>query len=532
MEPSSMNGKGQAALRRYQAKDIVADRYEVVSFVAEGGMSEVYLVLDIKLMRQKRAMKVAKQPIHFANIQPFKEAQLLMELRHQHLPILYDVDEQAGIIIMEWVEGCTLHELMQQHKLNLQAADIIAITRQLCAALNYLHRHPRKIIHKDLKPANIMLTPQGIVKLIDFGISKFDIQQAMQTVSFGTPGFAAPEQLQGKPSNEQSDIYSFGAIVYYLLTEGKRIFQYEQAHNPEHSIRTLLPYSSPALTQLLIGCLQYDPKLRFQSTSELSALLAVIEKGEIADVGTSGAGGGGTLSGLSAYRIAFLSLAPEAGATTMAIAAAEMFAQLGQEVSLVEYIHERGASFDELPWLRQREALKDAAAAIHGYRQMKTDRINWAIRDINCLEPPDTIERSFMSLLNAQRANIVCVDCSSYWEVADLKKWLGSCQLIVLVADPTSMIRNRHSMQKIQQLLLLIDQLKLKQFWVANKDMPFSGRKEWLRLMGTDPLIMIPQLPTAEMYRLLWNGKRLIQHRKFKQLIQKKLMPLIKTVRK
>src|SRR5690606_24619499 len=141
---------------------------------------------------------------------------------------------QAGIIIMEWVEGYTLHELLQQHNLQLQLDDLIAIIKQICVALDYLHHHPRKIIHKDLKPANIMLTPQGSVKLIDFGISKLDWQQAMQTVSFGTPGFAAPEQLQGKPSNERSDIYSFGAIVYYLLTEGKSLFQYEQAHNPEH----------------------------------------------------------------------------------------------------------------------------------------------------------------------------------------------------------------------------------------------------------------------------------------------------------
>jgi len=513
---------------RFKRHDIVAQRYEVDSFVAEGGMSEVYLVVDMKLAGQKRAMKVAKQHAHSMHTQPYREALLLMELRHPYLPILYDVDEHAGIIIMEWIEGDTLQALLQQNQLRFEQKDIIAIARQIIEALHYLHNHPRHIIHKDLKPSNIMVTAQGTIKLIDFGVSKFNLQQVGQTVSFGTPGFAAPEQMQGKPSSERSDIYSFGALIYYLLSGGRNIFSYEYAHNPEYHIRQQLPYLQVSWLQLLESCLQYDLNLRVGEVKELIRLLDMIDRL---------AGGTDSLRSehaipfmKSTYCIACLSLSPSAGSTTITITLADQLAQLGQKVSLVEYIHKEGACFAQFPWLSEADMKRYERESLQGYTSKRMHGIQWYIRETSHIEPTEMVKRSFVSIVASEQADIVCVDCSSYWEASDLKEWLGTCQYIVIVADPATMMYSEYVWKRMEQLLKLVEKLQVNVLWIANKDVAFSGRREWMQAMEPYPVIAVPQLALHEVYQLLWQGKKLNQHRKFDQMLRKKLMPFVKRV--
>jgi serine/threonine protein kinase len=151
-----------------------------------------------------------------------QEARMLNELHHSNLPRVHDFFEVDGkyYLVMDYVDGVTLEDLVQPAPID--EARVLSWAEQLCSVLGYLHGHNPPIIFRDLKPANIMVSSDGQIKLIDFGIAKnFDTRTGLGTQTFvrgaGTPGFAAPEQY-GTGSDHQADIYSLGATLYCLLT--------------------------------------------------------------------------------------------------------------------------------------------------------------------------------------------------------------------------------------------------------------------------------------------------------------------------
>lgn len=151
-----------------------------------------------------------------------QEAHLLAKLRHPNLPAIYDYFEESGrwYLVMELIEGETLESALAKvpgGRFSIKEGLDLAI--QLCTVLNYLHTHQPPIIFRDLKPANIMLTPRGEVYLIDFGIARhFKPGQSKDTIAFGSPGFAAPEQCGKAQTTTQSDIYSLGATLYQMFS--------------------------------------------------------------------------------------------------------------------------------------------------------------------------------------------------------------------------------------------------------------------------------------------------------------------------
>ena len=265
--------------------------YEVVSMVGAGGMGEVYRARDGKLGRDV-ALKVlpsafASDPERIARLE--REARTLATLNHPHIGGIYGFEESNGVraLALELVDGETLADRIARGAIPLE--DVLPIARQIADALEAAHEHG--IIHRDLKPANIKMTPQGVVKVLDFGLAKLAdapdsgaatpaaslsptiTSPAMMTQAgmlLGTAAYMAPEQAKGKPADKRSDIWAFGCVLYEMLT-GARAFDGEDVTETLASVLrsevdwALLPPSTPApVMRLLKRCVEKDSRRRLK----------------------------------------------------------------------------------------------------------------------------------------------------------------------------------------------------------------------------------------------------------------------------
>src|SRR5271166_3621023 len=242
--------------------------YEIVSPLGAGGMGEVYKARDSRLDRTV-ALKVSKAEFteRFS-----REARTVAQLNHPHVCTLFDVG--PNYLVMEFVEGVPL-----QGPLPLEKA--LEYAGQILDALDAAHR--KGIVHRDLKPANILVTKQGI-KLLDFGLAKQavrlsegDATKALteQGQILGTLQYLSPEQLHGQEADARSDLFSFGCVLYELLT-GQRAFDGQSAASVTAAILEREPAPldvSPPLERVIRTCLAKDPDQRFQSATDLKRAL-------------------------------------------------------------------------------------------------------------------------------------------------------------------------------------------------------------------------------------------------------------------
>jgi serine/threonine protein kinase len=241
--------------------------------LAEGGMSLVYEVENVRLPG-RFALKLMRdwagdETVRATITQQFsQEAELLATLSHPNLPRVTDhfVSPTERWLVEELVEGETFEQLLEQTRPDEQTAVGWAV--QILDALEYLHE--RGIIYRDLKPSNCMLTPQGVVKLIDFGIVRqFTLGKSRDTVVMGTPGFAAPEQYGRNQTDPRSDLFALGVLLHHLLT----------GHDPAltpfvfPAVRSLNPQVSERLERILLKALELDPRDRFQTAADMRAAL-------------------------------------------------------------------------------------------------------------------------------------------------------------------------------------------------------------------------------------------------------------------
>jgi len=228
--------------------------YRIESRLGEGGMGEVYRAVDTRLGRA-----VAIKITHEQFSDRFeREARAISSLNHPHICTLYDVG--PNYLVMELVEGETIAARLKSGSLPIKTALLYAT--QILAAL--VEAHAKGIIHRDLKPGNIMIAKSGI-KVLDFGLAKSE-QDDTVTAShmvMGTPGYMAPEQKEGKPADARSDIYSFGCVLYEMLTGVRVAFQRRRI-------------SSRKLERIVSRCLEEEPARRWQSAAELQRELALV----------------------------------------------------------------------------------------------------------------------------------------------------------------------------------------------------------------------------------------------------------------
>ena len=263
--------------------------YEIVGSLGTGGMGEVYRAHDVRLHRDV-ALKVlpdlvAADPDRLARFE--REAQLLASLNHPNIASIHGVEEHAGLtaLVLELVEGPTLADLLNRGPLAIAVA--LDVARQLATALEFAHE--RGIVHRDVKPANIKMTNDGHVKVLDFGLAKAldnrrspPYDAASTTIGLatkagvilGTAPYMSPEQAKGQPVDRRTDVWSFGCVLYEMLV-GRRAFESDSLSELLAAILThdvdfsRLPADTPSgVRELLRRCLDRDPKQRLRDMGE------------------------------------------------------------------------------------------------------------------------------------------------------------------------------------------------------------------------------------------------------------------------
>lgn len=262
---------------------VIGKRYQLLAEIGAGGMSTVYLALDTVLNKQwaaKEIKDVSDPEQRELIVQSIvTEANMIKSFDHPAIPRIVDLVDESGTlyVIMDYVEGRSLSAVLAAD--GPQPEDeVVNWGLQLCDALEYLHRRTPPVIYRDMKPSNVMLKPNGLVQIIDFGIAREyrddggSVTAAMgDTVQLGTRGYAPPEQYGGGGQTDaRTDVYALGATMYTMLT-GK---------NPAEPPYQILPLRqvdaslSPALERVIAKATQPDPVDRYQDCAELAYALS------------------------------------------------------------------------------------------------------------------------------------------------------------------------------------------------------------------------------------------------------------------
>src|SRR4051794_39162194 len=259
-------------------------RYEIVDEIGKGAMGIVYLARDpligrlVALKTFRIGYSVKDQELEQFRIRFMREAQSAGILTHPHIVTIHDVveasDEGLAFIAMEYVRGTNLKLLLQGGQ-PMSLATALDIISQVGDALDYAHAN--RVIHRDVKPANILITNENRVKITDFGIARLESSNLTQEGQLlGTPNYMAPEQIQGKEVDHRADLFSLGVVLYEMLTRHKP-FQgenltvvshrivYDHFTPPQEYVRDLAPGLEPILNRAL----EKDPARRYQRARDM-----------------------------------------------------------------------------------------------------------------------------------------------------------------------------------------------------------------------------------------------------------------------
>jgi eukaryotic-like serine/threonine-protein kinase len=360
--------------------------YRIAGKLGSGGMGEVYRATDTKLQRQVAlkvlASELAQNDTWKSRFQ--REARVLASLNHPHIAAIYGLEESGGVsaIAMELVEGPTLAECMERGRIPVPEA--LAIARQIAEALEYAHE--KGIVHRDLKPANVKLRPDGVVKVLDFGLAKDVNPREAPTATatgaggiMGTPAYMAPEQAAGLQVDRRADIWAFGVVLFEMLAG-------HQAYARKTTLETLaavarddppwdkLPAETPAqIRGLLRRCLDRDTRNRLRDVGE--ARIAIQNTGKEPEV-TVGAVATRSPSGASTPRQKYLRLAVSVTVVLLLTLSGWWFAKLHKVPALELKLRQLTTNSMENP-------VESAAISPDGKYLAYTDFLGMHIRSID-----------------------------------------------------------------------------------------------------------------------------------------------------
>jgi serine/threonine-protein kinase len=253
-------------------------KYEVLRVLGSGGMGTVYEARDPLIERRVAIKVLAPELAQDAELRErfMREAQAAGRLRHPNIVQVYDVGEGSGqlFIAMEFVAGSDLERIIRDVRLSIEWK--VDLLRQLCEGLAHAHKHG--VIHRDVKPANLRVTPTGDVKIMDFGIARLQSATSLtkRGLVLGSVHYISPEQVEGRPVDARSDIFSVGAIAFELLC-GRKPFEAESVTAVMARVAygsvdlSQLPRTpfSPGLEAIVMNALAHRPQDRYQSLDEM-----------------------------------------------------------------------------------------------------------------------------------------------------------------------------------------------------------------------------------------------------------------------
>jgi serine/threonine-protein kinase len=269
----------------------IAGRYRLEGRLGFGGMSTVHLALDMRLERQVAvkllAEHLADDPAFVSRFQ--REAQAAARLVHPNVVQVFDSgrDERTGqyFIVMEYIEGASCAEILRDDGW-VEVAEALAIIGQACEGLHYAHRHG--VVHRDVKPGNLLRAREGEVKLADFGIAKATEQSSITQVGsvLGTAAYLAPEQARGEEAGPKADLYALGVVTYQLISgrlpyEASSLTELalKQQQEEPATLDTLVAAVSPELADAVAVALALDPRERYATAREMGHALSDGAKG-------------------------------------------------------------------------------------------------------------------------------------------------------------------------------------------------------------------------------------------------------------
>ena len=254
-------------------------RYEITELIGEGGMADVYKAVDV-VDNKTVAVKILKK--EFAESEEFlrrfrNESKAIAVLSHPNIVKIYDVgfSEKIQFIVMEYIDGITLKEYMENEKI-LSWKDAVHFVTQILRALQ--HAHERGIVHRDIKPQNIMMFTDGTIKVMDFGIAKFAREEGKTATdqAIGTVHYISPEQARGDITDAKSDLYSVGVMLYEMLT-GQKPFDTDNPvsiavmhmHNIAELPRRINPDIPSPLEEIIVHAMEKNPADRYKTALEM-----------------------------------------------------------------------------------------------------------------------------------------------------------------------------------------------------------------------------------------------------------------------
>ncbi|MDB5053102.1 MAG: putative serine/threonine-protein kinase [Bacilli bacterium] len=515
----------------------LANRYHIISRLGEGGMGAVFLANDLKLSGKQWAVK--ESLLHSHHAQGFvDEAAILVQLDHPFLPKIVDFfppDANGySYLVIDYIKGQSLQKLFSVNRA-IPLEQIVKYAYQLCQVFDYLHHFkPKAIIYRDLKPSNVMIDEQNNIRLIDFGIARsYSSERHSDTMQLGTVGFAAPEQYEHQQTDPRTDLYTLGALMYYLLSGG---------HYYSPQLEKWQPFSEQVpekLNNLIDKLLQNDPINRYQTAVEvqkqLEHLLVSIPAGSKTFPIQNSIKSDVSSTTMKRKLIVIGSLYANAGSTFTALSLARVLDQNFIPHALVESISNEPELY----------ALLYGERHAPNYYSFTADRIYqggmekakiWQNGNTEWHPlPPTGFQGNWQTehtykLLYSITQPIVLLDVSHYWEHPIVKEICLQADEIVVVAGPSlSKLKFPSTLDHLNCLLDLQLQGKSIQ-WIANRKAAFSAEKEWLAALPFTPICTIPELVYADMLKAQWSGKLIQDRDPYLHILTDCLKPLMNKI--